>query len=195
MRLALNAMNGQFPAPARALGHKIACLVRERGWTHQEFASRAGLSRQTAREILENPDRRRLRNQTVFGCARALGIGVQDLRAYSTEQLLAAAQSPRLASCVSGHDLATQPVVRNWLEDHPQQAALLTPVEMADLLSRQGTGGPLTQHGLEQTLAQLERRRRLVDRVQILSETDYVDLLEKIVDGLFEKIQPYRDRR
>src|SRR5882724_5276899 len=76
-------MNGHLCDQSMSLSGKIAGLVRERGWSQKEFARRAGLSRQTVREILEQTCRRRLRNRTIFGCARALGMCVAQLRGDS----------------------------------------------------------------------------------------------------------------
>jgi len=188
-------MNGQLWEKADDLSDKIACLVREKGWTQQEFARRAGLSRQTAREILAQPGPRSLRNRTVFGCARALGIRVQDLRGQSVQELLGALPPRSWLEAADGHDLATQPVVRTWLEDHPDHAAQLTFDELRELLSMQGTGGPLTAQGVDQAVAELKRKQRLVERVQVLACTEYLEVLERVVDGLFDLAQPYRDRR
>src|SRR5262245_21495677 len=69
------------------LASKIARLVEERGWNAEEFARRARLNRLTVRQIMLE-GRQRLRNATVAACARALGLGVNELRTQPLERLL-----------------------------------------------------------------------------------------------------------
>ncbi len=180
------------------LAPKIARLVQERGWNQEEFARIARLNRHTARQILLPGPRRRLRNATIGACARALGLTVNELRTQPLERLL-----PRMAE---GHpangdsplrrlyEQATQPELRAWTERNPDRAARLTGAEVDELLSLQGSGGPLTAFGVESFVERLERRRNLIERVNAVAGTEYLDLLEQIVGLLYEKVQPSRDR-
>ena len=70
----------------------------------------------------------------------------------------------------------------------------MTLEEIDELLSLQGTGGPLTSFGVAHFVEQLERRRKLLEQVAIIAGTEYVDMLEQFVGLLYEKIQPYKDR-
>ena len=179
------------------LARKIARLVQERGWNQEEFARVARLNRHTVRQILAGGDRRRLRNATVGACARALGLTVNELRTQPLERLL-----PRMAE---GHpangdsplrrlyEQATQPELRAWTERNPDRAARLTGAEVDELLSLQGSGGPLTAFGVESFVERLERRRNLIERVNVVAGTEYLDLLEQLVGLLYEKVQPSRD--
>ncbi len=188
----------ETPAIQAELALKIKQLVDERGWNHGDFARAARLNRHTVRQILEPGAQRRLRNSTVSACARALGLTVSELRTQPLEKLL-----PRMAERASGgsddvlrrmYDLATQPELRAWLERNPDRARQLSEEEMDELLSLQGTGGPLTAFGVEGFVHRIERRRRLVQQVQAIAGTEYLDLLEQLVGLLYEKVQPYRDR-
>jgi hypothetical protein len=180
------------------LALKIKHLVDERGWNHGDFARAARLNRHTVRQILEPGNQRRLRNSTVSACARALGLTVNELRTHPLEKLL-----PRMAEGATGaaddvlrrmYDLATQPELRAWMERNPDRARQLSEDEMDELLSLQGTGGPLTGFGVEGFVHRIERRRKLVQQVQAIAGTEYLDLLEQLVTLLYEKVQPYRDR-
>jgi hypothetical protein len=62
------------------------------------------------------------------------------------------------------------------------------------LLSLQGTGGPLTTIGVEHFVGQIERKRKLIHKVQAVAGTEYIDLLEQLVNLMYEKVQPYGDR-
>jgi transcriptional regulator with XRE-family HTH domain len=186
-------MNGHLCDQSMALSSKIAALVRERGWSQKEFARRAGLSRQTIREILEQTCRRRLRNRTIFGCARALGMCVSQLCQEDCTPGPSVAEEglmPMLTEDLR-YDLATQPQVKRWLEERKNEAGKYTQAEVTELLSMQGTGGPLTADGLRVALEQLDRKRKLFDRVHVVAGTEYLGLLERLVEWLYERVQPY----
>jgi transcriptional regulator with XRE-family HTH domain len=184
-------MNGHPVESDAGLSGKIAALVRERGWCQTEFAQRAGLSRQTAREILEGLSRRRLRNRTVFGCARALGLSVAELQ----RPLEPGKEFPEGMSFAEDwrYDLATQPRVKDWLENAKSEAARYSHAEIEELLSMQGTGGPLTEEGLTAARRLLDRKRELIRRVQAIAGTEYLGLLESMVSWLFQRVQPYAE--
>jgi transcriptional regulator with XRE-family HTH domain len=188
-------MNGQIDTGAQ-LTAKIARLVQERGWNQEDFVRHTGLNRQTVREILQARPDRRLRNDTVSRCARVLGLSVNDLHSLSLERLLARLNSPANGDAASRqlYDQATQPELHAWLERNPDRARQLEPQEMDELLSLQGTGGPLTRIGVEHFVGLIERKRQLVHKVQAIAGTEYLELLEQFVDLLYEKVQPYADR-
>jgi hypothetical protein len=89
---------------------------------------------------------------------------------------------------------ATQPELRAWLERNPDRAQHLNGEEIDELLSLQGTGGPLTAFGVEHFVELIERKRQLIQQVHAIAGTEYLDLLEQFVALLYEKVQPYRDR-
>jgi transcriptional regulator with XRE-family HTH domain len=192
-------MNGIPSTPAVNIAEKIARLVEERGWNREDLARLANLNRQTVRQIMDGRQGRRgLRNATVSACARALGLGVSDLRNLPLERLLPRMNGP-LPGSTDGHlrrlyEEASQPELLAWIEHNPERARRLSPLEIDELLSLQGTGGPLTSFGLERYVDLLERKRALINKVHAVAGTEYLDLLEKLVQLLFEKVQLYADR-
>jgi transcriptional regulator with XRE-family HTH domain len=190
-------MNDQLPSNID-LAAKIARLVEERGWNQEDFARIADLNRQTVRQILHPGSDRRLRNATVAACAKALGLSVIELRTLPLERLL-----PRMHGHhpTNGDDRlrhlyeqATQPELLAWMERNQDRAKQLSNDEVDELLSLQGTGGPLTRLGVEHYVGQIERRRKLTLKVHAVAGTEYIDLLEKLVDLMYDKVQPYGDR-
>jgi transcriptional regulator with XRE-family HTH domain len=182
------------PADAGELAHRIARLVEERGWNQEEFARIARLNRHTVRQILHSGPGRRLRNATVSACARALGLTVNDLRTAPLDRLL-----PRMADAQTGgasrgvrrlYDHATQPELVAWAERNPERARALTEGEIDELLAMQGDGGPLTAFGVEGFVERIERRRHLQRQVDVIAGTEYLELLEKMVALLYEKVRP-----
>lgn len=193
-------MSDRASAPDDGLCAKIAQLVRERGWNLEEFARRAHLNRLTVRHLILGKSRR-LHNATVAACARALELTVTDLRERPLVQLLARVHfSPPPAEAASSkpppdYDHATQPALAAWLAEHPDRAARLGAADLDELLSLQGTGGPLTPQGVSHYVEQLERRRRVQERVAAICGTEHIDLLEQLVNLLFERIQPYGGKK
>jgi transcriptional regulator with XRE-family HTH domain len=191
-------MNGQIDLSTSDLSQKIARLVEERGWNQEDFAREAGLNRQTIRQILQPNGARRLRNATVSACARALGLSVNELRQFPLERLLLRMISPPPADSGDAsrrlYEQATQPQLLGWIERNPERARQLTSEEIDELLSLQGTGGPLTSIGVEHFVDVIERKRTLIEQVHAVAGTEYLDVLEKLVGLMYEKVQPYGDQ-
>jgi len=181
------------------LADKIARLVEERGWNQEDFARISNLNRQTIRQILQPNGLRKLRNATVSACATALGVSVNELRNLPLDRLLPRMRRTTLADADKTqqrlYEEATQPELLAWLERNPDRAKQLTPEEIDELLSVQGTGGPLTNVGVEHYVKQVERKRKLKQQVDVVANTELIDVLEKVVELMFEKVQPYGDRK
>ena len=191
-------MGGQPDSVPETLLVKIARLVEERGWNQECFARIAGLHRHTVRQIFRSDGRRRLRIASVNACAKALGLAVSELRDLPLPLLLARMNGSRPATDGQAicrlYDQATQPELLGWIERNPQRARQISPEEMDELLSLQGTGGPLTRMGVEHFVDVIERKRRLIEQVSAIAGTEYIGLLEQLVDLLYQKVQPYPDR-
>src|SRR6266536_4347217 len=142
----------------QALSAKIARLVQERGWNQADFARIAQLNRQTVHTILHEGNRK-LRNATVSACARALGLAVNALLTLPVERLLAR-MNGRLSADADEtlrrlYEQASQPELLAWIERNPERAQKLSAEEIDELLSLQGTGGPLTSFGVQHFVEQI----------------------------------------
>ena len=184
---------------------KIARLVEERGLNQEDFARITQLNRQTVRHILTQNGSRRLQNATISACARALGLSVSELRDRPLDQLLIRMRNVECGMPKDGPEtnsafrnprtaFSSQPELQNWIDSNPERARQLTAEEIDELISLQGTGGPLTPAGVEHFVAIIERKRRLLQQVHAVAGTEYLELLEKFVGLLYEKVQPYGDR-
>ena len=180
------------------LALKIARLVEERGWNQEDFARIAQLNRQTVRQILQPTGNRRLRNFTISRCAKALGLSVNELRNVPLERLLSRMNRQQPADGEGAmrrlYEVATQPELLAWIERNPERARQLSDEEIDELASLQGTGGPLTPLGVDHFVTLIERKRKLLEQVHAVAGTEYLELLEKLVGLLYEKVQPYGDR-
>ncbi len=180
------------PTPEMDLSVKIARLVEEKGWNAEDVARTTRLNRQTVRQILQPSGERSLRNSTVAACANALGLSVNELRTLPLERLLPRVTERTLLNGdgqpVRLQQLATQPELQTWAERNPERSRNLTPDEIEELLALQGAGGPLSTYGVEHFVSHIERRRELIEKVRALASSDFLPLLEQLVDLLHEKI-------
>jgi transcriptional regulator with XRE-family HTH domain len=181
------------PTPELDLSEKIKRLVEEKGWNAEDLARTTQLNRQTVRQILQPSGDRSLRNSTVAACANALGLSVNDLRTLPLERLLSRVSGKTLFNAEDRppllHELATQPELKAWAERNPERSRNLTPDEVEELLGLQGAGGPLSTYGVEHFVSHIERRRDLLEKVRAIAGSDFLPLLEQLVDLISEKIQ------
>lgn len=174
------------------LANKIAKLVEERGWNQEDFARISQLNRHTVRTILNSDSHRRLRNATVSQCAEALGLTVNELRTLSLERLLPRMHGKRpvdeaLLKMLTTN--ATLPELTAWLERNEERSAEFNAEEVDELLEMQTLGGALERLGVEQCVETIERRRRLMAQVRMIACTEYLDLVEQVVELVQHKLQ------
>ncbi len=188
-------MNAVSAGAGADLANKIARLVEERGWNQEDFARISQLNRHTVRQILHDGPKRRLRNTTVGQCAEALGLTVSELRNLPLERLL-----PRMHGKPPAdeealkllYERAALPDLLSWIERNRERAAELRPDEIQELLDMQMPGGPLEKLGVENCVDLVERRRRLICQVKEIAGTEYIELLEQLVQLIYEKVKPRR---
>lgn len=190
------------PATADGIGdqdlaRKIAKLVEERGWNQEDFARSSGLNRHTVRQILNVGPQRRLRNATVSQCAEALGLTVNELRTLPLERLLPRMHGKPPADQEALNLLRTSanlPEFVAWLERNPDRAAEFRSDEIGELLAMQEAGGAMERLGVEQCVANVERRRELLLQVKMILTTEYIGLLEQVVELVCDKISAGRQQ-
>jgi len=173
------------------LAEKIAKLVEEKGWNQEDFARISNLNRHTVRQILNGGPKRNLRNATISQCAEAFGLTVNELRSMALDRLLLRVRGKVPVDEEAQKLLtkeATLPELVVWLERNPRKAAELRADEVHELLTMQHAAGPLERLGVDHCVELIERRRALMCRVKVIAATQYLDLLEQVVDLAYEKI-------
>ena len=188
-------MDAVAEGPGAELANKIARLVEEKGWNQEDFARTTRLNRHTVHQILHGGPKRRLRNNTVSQCAKALELTVSELRNLPLDRLLPRMHGKPAAdeeSLKLLYERATLPDLISWLERNRDRAAELRPDEVQELLEMQAPGGPLEKLGVENFVELIERRRRLVCRVKEIAGTEYFDFLEQFVKLIHDKVKPTR---
>lgn len=189
-------MEPSTPPDTDELANKIARLVEERGWNQEEFARKARLNRHTARQILLSGGHRNLRNSTILGCANALGLTVNDLRTLPLDRLIARIADNHPASGKGGVRrlwLQAGPELRAWVDRNPERGQQLSDEEVDELLALQEAGS-LSAFGVEGFVERLERRRNLIRQVTTIAGTEYLELLEKMVGLVYDKVRPDTER-
>lgn len=90
---------------------------------------------------------------------------------------------------------AVEPQLRAWIERNLRRASELSDEEIEEILSvQEEAGGHLSRFGVDNFVRALERKRHLIEKVHIIANTEYLDPLEMIIDAIYDKIRPYRDR-
>ena len=188
-------MNDDESLSGKELSAKIAKLVAEKGWNQEDFARISNLNRHTVRQILQGGPKRNLRNATISQCAEALDLPVHELRTWPIDKLLL-----KVRGIVGGDDAiltvlteqATSPELIAWLDRHPERAAQFHPAEVTQLLEQERPGGELERFGVEHCVGKIEKRRRFLDQAALIADSEYLPMLEPIVNLIAEKIQTER---
>lgn len=170
---------------------KLARLVREKGWTPRHLAQAAKIDPRTAAALCAG-SKKKARNDIVKAAANALGLTVDELHHVELPVLLRRVREAESAAAPVERLRQRQPALADWLENTPQHD--LTPLEIEELASLQGTGGPLTAAGLEEWMERLRRKRQLLRRTEILAGTSYLPLLEEITRLMLAELDPSRQQ-
>lgn len=168
---------------------KISSLVKERGWNQEEFARITRLNRHTIRKILLGPAFK-LRNATIESCARALGISVHDLHHRPLDSLLSQIRQSMIPD-LGRHfqrlqDQTYQPDLKSWIERNPERARTLSSKDADELVLFQKSGNFNTS-SLEAFILRLERKRRLLEKINHLKSSRHLELLEQMVDLMHQQ--------
>ena len=85
-------------------------------------------------------------------------------------------------------DRATNPLVAEVLESRPELFQNWTEADFDELHSRFGAGGPLTRDGVLESVRRMNRKREIIDKLNLLLETGEAEVLGGIIDLFYEKI-------
>ena len=135
-------MNAVAAGPAVELANKIARLVEEKGWNQEDFARSTRLNRHTVHQILHGGPKRRLRNNTVSQCAKALELTVSELRLLPLDRLLPRMNGKPPAddeSLKHLYERAALPNLVSWLERNRDRAAELRADEVSGIARTSST--------------------------------------------------------
>jgi len=83
-------------------------------------------------------------------------------------------------------DQATNPLVAEVMENHPESFSGWTEADYEELNSRFGTGGPLTAEGALAAVEAMNRNRKTLEQLAVLLESSQAELIRGIVAVMYD---------
>lgn len=172
----------------------VGSLIRRERYTREmgfdELVRRAGVSR-SALAKLEADRTARPRPGTLRRIAKALDVPLELLLGPAGQATPTLRPSARQAR---EFDRQTNPLVEQIAVECPALFRNWTQADWDELYSEFGVGGSLTREGVVARASSINSRRELIQKVQIVLETDLAEALAGIVD-LFYRLTAARSSR
>jgi transcriptional regulator with XRE-family HTH domain len=149
-------------------------LMAARGLTMCGVARQTGLHVRTVRGILRGD--KKPHAQTLHRLAEGLGVAVDEFFVDPTKLLY------------RRFDRQTNPIVAWVIEDYKDLFQGWNETDFDELHSRVGTGGALTVEGTLAAVQQMNRRRELHDKLDLLLESSEAEVAAGILNVLYEKV-------
>jgi transcriptional regulator with XRE-family HTH domain len=154
-------------------GENLRRLMAGLGLTTEQVAARSEVDKRTIHGILDGSKTPQLR--TIGRLAKGLGVSSDEFF-FEPAQLL-----------YRHFDRATNPVIDEAVESHPEIFADWTVVEFDELQSRFGTGGSLTPEGALIAAREMNGKRQLHEKLAVLLESSQSEVAAEIVEVLYQK--------
>jgi transcriptional regulator with XRE-family HTH domain len=152
----------------------LSRLMAERGLTLAHLAQEAGLDLRTIRGVLRGSQRPHAR--TLNRLAAGLGAAAEELFVDPAQLLY------------RRFDRQTNPMVAEVVADHKELFSGWTEGDFDELHSRVGTGGALTAEGALMAARQMNRKRDLHEKLDLLLETSQAETVAGIIGVLYETV-------
>jgi len=159
-------MSAQFRA-------NLQRLMAAAGLSIHGLAERAGVDERTIRGLLAG---NKPHARTLHRLADGLGVSADEFFVQPTQLLY------------RHFDRVTNPLVDEVVESQPEVFQDWTEADFDELHSRFGTGGPLTREGVLESARRMNRKREVIDKLNLLLETGEANVLGGIIDLFYEKI-------
>jgi transcriptional regulator with XRE-family HTH domain len=152
----------------------LSRLMAAQGLTLGQVAEQTGLHLRTVRGILSGD--KKPHAQTLHRLAKGLGIVVDEFFVDPAQLVY------------RRFDRQTNPVVAEVIDDHKELFHGWSEADFDELHSRVGTGGALTAEGALSAVRQMNRRRELHDKLDLLLESSQAEVAAGILNVLYEKV-------
>lgn len=159
---------------AELVAHNVRRLMARLGLTHAEVIEASGLDERTLRAVLRGTKRPQAR--TLHRLAAGLGVEPDEL--FATGNFISAAALDRSTNVVAGEVVGRRPeLFADWSGG-----------DFAELYSRFGVGGPLTEDGAVAAAEDMNRNREVMSQVRLILETADRELLSEFVGMLYRRV-------
>jgi transcriptional regulator with XRE-family HTH domain len=155
-------------------GDNLRRLMTRLDVTIEQVAARAALDPRTVKGILDGTNRPHAR--TLHRLAAGLGVSPDEFFVDPAQLVY---------RCF---DQATNPVVADVVESHPELFSGWTEADFEELHSRFGTGGPLTTEGALGAVSAMNRNRAAHEKLAVLLESSQADLIRGIVEVMYDNL-------
>ncbi len=155
-------------------GANVRRLMARLNMTQQDVIDATGLDHRTLRRILQGITRPHAR--TLHKLAEGFGV--------STDELF---QDPRQGGLTT-FGKATNPVVAEVVDTHPETFANWTVADFNELFSRMAVGGELTEAGALGAAKAMNAKRQLMLEVAVILESSEAHLMQDFVDWLYRRV-------
>jgi transcriptional regulator with XRE-family HTH domain len=149
--------------------------MAERGLSVTQVARRTGLDERTVRALQRGTNRPRAK--TLHRLAEGLGVRVDEFLVDPRDMLF------------RRFDRATNPAVEKLVEQRGELFKHWTADDFDELHSRVGTGGPLTADGALEVVEQMNRRRRLHEKLDLLLESTHAELAAEMLELMYRNVE------
>jgi transcriptional regulator with XRE-family HTH domain len=149
-------------------------LMASSGLAIQDVSEQTGLDERTIRGVLRGSNKPHPR--TLHRLASGLGVSVDEFFLDPSHLLY------------RRFDRWTNPAVEEAIETHSERFEGWTEFDFDELHSRVGTGGAMTDAGVLQAVDQMNRKRRLREKLDVLLESSQAEVVAEIIDVLYKKI-------
>ncbi len=174
-------MPSTFPTPtspqleAQLVAYNVRRLMARHGITYDEVVEASGLDGRTIRGIARGE--KKPHAKTMHRLAEAFGVSADEL--YADAATFAAAR----------FDEATNPLVGQVAESHPEVFEGWSSQDFAELYSRFGRGGEFTEEGALEAAHRMNQKRQVLSQVRVVLESAEGPLLAEFVELLFKRMQ------
>jgi transcriptional regulator with XRE-family HTH domain len=162
------------PPTAHVIATNVRRIMARDGLTFVDVVEATGLDERTIRGLVRGVNKPHAR--TLHKFAQGLGIAVDELF-----------QQP-LVSAPQSFDRATNPLVEEVVEAHPDMFQAWSTADFDELYSHFGTGGALTEAGVLATAESINSKRALLRQVSVLLESSEAELLADFVGLLYRRM-------
>ncbi len=153
-------------------------LMAERGWSISQVIEKTSLDERTIRGILAGTAKPH--SQTLHRLAKGLGVAADEFF-LDPSQLL-------YRHFDRHFDRQSNPLVEEVLQTHRELFDGWTEADFDELHSRVGSGGALSFEGALAAVAQMNRKRELHEKLDVLLESSQAETLAGIVEVLYRQV-------